>query len=224
MLDTLDAPPSPPVVPPVPAAILRSRYFAAGPGYGLYAGLPDPYTLKTLHAEAMELYPSANEQECTAPDPEEVRGGKPRRKLITGTAGPIQDAWYASTYLTRFLSAQLGLTVVPAGNRGGYSYYVRPDDFLDLHRDVDTCDVTAITVLYDNTAPTDLAGSLVLYPGRLGEPLSALRARPDEGACPLKLQTGQTAVIFGGVTPHRVHPVSAGQIRIVSALCFRALI
>ena len=152
------------------------------------------------------------------------RGGKPPRRLLTGQGGPIQDAWYASSHLQRFLSAQLGLPVVPAGNRGGYSYYVSAGDFLDLHRDIETCDVTLITVLHDNSAATDESGSLVLYPGRIGEPLSHIRARPEEGAWPIKVLAGQSIVIFGGVTPHRVRPTAEGQTRIISALCFRAVV
>jgi hypothetical protein len=223
MLESPAAPPRSPNVPTVPDALLRSPLLAQGNGFGVFAGLPDPYTFEALFSEASELYPSATAQECDEPDVEEVRGGKPRRSLLTSTAGPIQDAWYASTYLRQFLSAQLGLPVVPAGNRGSYSYYARKGDFLDLHRDVDTCDVTVITAIHDNSAPTDAGGALVLYPGKVGEPLSTIRAQPEVGAYPIKLLPRQTIVLLGGVTPHRVAPVVEGQVRIISALCFRVI-
>ena len=65
---------------------------------------------------------------------------------------------YASPWLHAALSEQCGLNVVPSGNRGSYSYYVQPGDHLDTHLDVDTCDVTLITVLYDDIDPTTPAG------------------------------------------------------------------
>jgi hypothetical protein len=214
-----------PVPPsPVPDAILRSPLFVNGHGFGIYAGLPDPYTFNALFSEAAELYPSATAQESWDPDWEEMRGGKPRRSLLTSTAGAIQDAWYGSEPLSGFLSAQLGMQVVQSGNRGSYSYYARPGDFLDLHRDIETCDVAVITGLHDNSSPTDQGGALALYPGRIGEPLSAIRQRPDEGAYLVKLQPGQTIVMFGGVIPHCLLPVREGQLRIISVLCFRALL
>jgi hypothetical protein len=208
----------------VPNGIRNSPLLAQGSGYGIYAGLPDPYTFQALFSEASELYPSAGSQQSWESDTEDLRGGKPRRSLLTSTGGPIQDALYASGHLRRFLSAQLGLAAVPSGNRGSYSYYARKGDFLDLHRDVEMCDVAVITVLYDNSAQADPGGALALYPGRIGEPLSAIRERPEEGASLVKLAPGQTIVMFGGVVPHRVVPVAEAQLRIISVLCFRAVV
>jgi len=210
--------------PPVPQPMRDSPLFTVGNGIGLYAGLPDPYTFQALQAEAIELYPGACTQLSEDPDYEEIRGGKPRRSLLTGTAGPIQDAWYASDYLTRFIAQQLGTPVVPSGNRGSYSYYARPGDFLDLHRDIDTCDITVITGIYDNSDPASLSGALVLYPTRIEDPLSAIRATPHDGEYPIKLQPGQTLIFPGGLIPHYLAAVAEGQLRIISALCFRALI
>jgi hypothetical protein len=205
-----------------PDAILRSPLFANGLGFGIYAGLPDPYTFNALLSEAVELYPSATIQQSWEPDLEELRGGKPSRSLLTSTAGAIQDAWYASHHIRQFASSQLGLPVVPSGNRGSYSYYARTGDFLDLHRDVDMCDVAVITALHDNSAPEDSSGALALYPSRIGEPLSTIRERPQEGLSLVKLLPGQTIIMFGGAIPHCVIPVREGQLRIISVLCFRA--
>ena len=208
---------------PVPDAIRRSPLFAVNGGFGVYDGLPDSATFDLLFAEARACYQSATVQESTEPDREDIRGGKPRRKLLASSAGPAQDAMYASESLRGILSATCGLPIMPSGNRGSYSYYARPGDFLDLHRDVETCDVAMITALYDNSLPAANGGALVVYPGRVGEPLSAIRARPREGARLVKLAPGQTIILFGGVLPHCVLPVGDGQVRMVSVLCFRAL-
>jgi hypothetical protein len=210
-------------VPLIDDAILRSPMVAHGNGFGMYAGLPDPYTFNALFNEAAELYPSATIQQSWEADLEECRGGRPRRSLLTSTGGAIQDAWYASDHLRRFLSSQIGLPVVPAGNRGSYSYYARNGDFLDLHRDVEACDVTVITVLHDNSPPTDPGGALTLYPGLIREALSTIRQHPEHDAQLVKILPGQTLFLFGGVVPHRVVPVGEGQLRIISALCFKAL-
>jgi len=85
---------------------------------GVYVGLPDPYTFNALLTEAINQYPSATIQTSWDPDLEEIRGGKPRRSLLTSTAGAVQDAWYASDPLQQFLSAAADHTaVVPLDRR-----------------------------------------------------------------------------------------------------------
>jgi hypothetical protein len=207
----------------IPHAILASPFMRHG-GFAVYQGLPDWPTVGRLYAEAAERYPTATVQECRDDDLEDTRGGMPRRSLLTAEAGPAQDAMYMAPWLAELLSAACGVPIVPSGSRGSYSYYARPGDFLDLHRDVETCDVAMITGLHDDSTASELGGALVLYPGRVHEPLSAIRARPTDGAHPVKLGVGQTIVMFGGVVPHRVLPVRAGQVRIISVLCFQALI
>jgi hypothetical protein len=207
----------------VPDAIGQSPFYGRHGGFGVYTGLPDSHSFRGLCDEAAQFYPSATHQESWDADAEEIRGGKPRRKLLSSTAGPVQDAMYASQPLQRYLSNELGLTVVPSGNRGSYSYYAREGDFLDVHRDIETCDVALITALHDSN-PAQNSGALVLYPGRVGEPLSSIRSDPRRGASLVKLYAGQTIVLFGGVVPHCVLPVAMGQLRIVSVLCFRALL
>ena len=150
------------------------------------------------------------------------RGGTPARALHTAGAGEVQDALYASPWLQAFLTAQCGHPIVPSGNRGSYSYYVEPGDHLGLHLDVDTCDVTLITVLQDDTDPGDPGGGLAAYPARLGSALRDVRAAPDDGIALVKAQPGQSIVILGGLVPHRVLPLGARGQRVISALCFRA--
>jgi len=207
----------------IPEPILASDLMRQG-GFVVFEGLPDAETCARLYAEAAERYPNADVQECRDDDLEELRGGRPGRALLSAEAGPVQDALYAAGWLTDFLASTCGVPVVPSGNRGSFSYYARPADHLALHRDIESCDLTLITVLHDNTDPTDPAGALVLYPERIHEPLSAIRERPGEGAFAIKLQPGQSIVFYGGVVPHEVTPVREGQLRIISALCFRAMV
>jgi hypothetical protein len=150
------------------------------------------------------------------------RGGMPDRALHTAGAGAVQDALYASPGLHAFLSAQCGHPIVPSGNRGSYSYYVEPGDHLGLHLDVDSCDVTLITVLHADTAPADPGGGLAVYPSRLGAPLRDVRDAPEAGMGLIKADPGQSIVILGGLVPHRVLPLGASGQRIISALCFTA--
>jgi hypothetical protein len=207
---------------PIPDALRESHLMRLG-GYAVFQGLPDATTVDLLYNEAAERHPYATAQEEWIDDLEERRGGKPRRKLLTAEAGPVQDALYAAPSLADFLSGTCGIPMVPSGNRGSYSYYARAGDFLDLHRDVETCDLTMITGLYDNSDPSEDAGSLVLYPDRVAEPLSSIRTSLHQGAYPVKLIPGCTILLLGGIVPHRVQPVREGQIRVISVLCFRAL-
>jgi len=206
----------------VPPVLRRSPLLRAG-GFAVFPGWFEGAGFEALRAEAWSAYDSASEQQCWDPDREEIRGGTPRRKLITAGAGPVQDAVYSSPALHDVLSGICDVPVVPSGNRGSYSYYVRPGDFLGLHRDIPTCDVAVITVLHDS-GPDDQSGALVLYPERVSEPLSAVRARPTEGALVVKVRQGETIVMLGGLVPHRVRRTATGQARIVSVLCFRAAV
>ncbi|MGH2751696.1 MAG: hypothetical protein ACRDK3_12610 [Actinomycetota bacterium] len=206
----------------IPEALLGSPLLRWG-GFGLYEGLLDQATLAGLLDEAYNAYPAASDQQCWEVNEDEGRGGTPRRQLLTAEGGPVQDALYGTISLHHFLSGQCGVPIVPSGNRGSYSYYARPGDFLDLHRDVDTCDVAMITVLHDS-APGRQGGALVLYPDRIHDRLAAVRASPQEGAHVVKVQPGHTAIMFGGLVPHWVCPVAENQVRIISVLCFRALL
>lgn len=201
-------------------ALRRSPLLRRG-GFAVSDDLVDGATAAALRAEAHASFAGADAQETWEPDLEEGRGGTPRRRLLTAGAGPAQDAFYAEPSVAAVLSDLCGVEVTPSGNRGSYSYYCRPGDFLGLHRDVPTCDVALITVLHDS--PTaDQSGALVLYPGRIEEPLSSVRERPHEGAVVVRLRPGQTIVLLGGLVPHRVRRVAPGQARVISVLCYRA--
>ena len=190
-------------------------------GVAVFDGVPDPGTCAALAYEAHASYPDSTRQVLEDGDGADGRGGMPARALQTAGAGAVQDALYASPWLHAFLSAQCGQPIGPSGNRGSYSYYVEPGDHLGLHLDVDTCDVTLITVLQDDTDPRDPGGGLAVYPRALGAPLRAVRAAPEDGMALVKARPGQSIVILGGLVPHRVLPLGSGQ-RIISALCFCA--
>ena len=143
----------------------------------------------------------------------------PPRQLSTAGGGPAQDAWYRSPALTAFLGSVCGGPVRPSGSRGSYSYYVAPADHLGLHLDIVTCDITVINVLTDSS-PDD-GGALAVQRGNVGVPLSVLRRAGHAQEEIVKAPAGSTIVILGGLVPHRVLPLRAGQ-RVISALCFEA--
>lgn len=205
-----------------PEELLACDLARHGGGFAVFEGMPGSVGTADLLDEALRAYSSASYQESREEEAEELRGGKPRRSLSSAEAGPLQDSLYHSPDVLGFLSELVGLPVLPSGSRGSYSFYARAGDFLELHRDIETCDVSLITVLHDNTPSDSSSGALVLYPGRTAEPLSAIRRRPTEGADVVKLVGGQTIVLLGGLVPHCVLPVAPSQERIISVLCYQA--
>ncbi len=204
----------------IPVPIARSPLMRRG-GYAVVADLLDDAGRRMMLSEAMELAAAAKASHVPFPDGEEFRGGQPARRFLSASGGVVQDAFYLAPEMIRFLSRQAGVPLLPTGGRGTYTYYVRTGDHLGIHRDIVSCDVAVITCLSDTSGAGD-AGKLTLYPGRVSEPLSAIRANPDLGAVKLRLALGQTLVMFGGVVPHSVRPIAPGQMRIVSVLCYRA--
>ena len=146
----------------------------------------------------------------------------PARRFRNCSGGPVQDAFYHAPWVLDLLRGLTSPALAPTGPRGTFSFYVRPGDFLDIHRDIQTCDVAVITCLHDGSRAPGDGGSLCLYPERLFEPLSSVRATPDAGALRLRLGVGQTIVLCGGLVPHALLPVAEGQRRVVSVLCYHA--
>ena len=154
-------------------------------------------------------------------------GARPRRHALPRAShrrrGRAQDTLYASPWLHAFLSAQCGTAIVPSGNRGSYSFYVEPGDHLGLHLDVDTCDVTLITVLHDDTDPAEPGRRAGRLPRRAsGRRSREVRAAPEDGMALIKARPARASCILGGLVPHRVLPLGPWGQRIISALCFRA--
>lgn len=185
-------------------------------------GLPDDARASQLLDEALGQYPSADRQDVTADDGAAGRGGTPARGLWSCGGGPAQDALYRAPWLSDYLSILCAARVVPAGSRGSYSFYVDEGDFLGLHLDIESCDVTLISVLRDDAGPQDPAGGLLVHSAHLGQDLHAVRRRPHDGTAVVKAQPGQSIVLLGGLLAHETVPVTADKPRIISALCFRA--
>ena len=187
----------------------------------VFGDLVDGRTFGLLSAEAQANYPSSDRQVCNRFAGDDGRGGYPARCLTSAGGGPVQDAVYASRHLHDFLGLLCGGPVRPSGTRGSYSYYVEPGDYLDLHLDIVTCDVTVITVLTD-TSPQD-GGALAIRRDSVGARLSSLRATCHANEEVIKASAGRHVVILGGLVPHRVLPLVAGGQRVISALCFEAV-
>lgn len=171
----------------IPVSMCNSRLLRRG-GFDVFEGLPDADGCAALLCEAQEQLTMAQATDQEVDDGEEVRGGTPARRFLSAPAGPVQTAFYQSPELADCLGDICGFAVAPTGKQGTYSYYVRPGDHLALHRDIRACDLAVITCLYDDVkigfTPDALCngGILSLYPDRISEPLSAIRATPEQNA------------------------------------------
>jgi hypothetical protein len=200
--------------------LLQGPLFRAG-GVAVIDAIADDGTMAALCAEAQANYALAERQVCdvVTSDDCDGRGGVPPRQLSTAPGGPVQDELYRSPYLHAYLSQLCGGPIRPSGSRGSYGYYVAPADYLGLHLDIVTCDVTVISVLADSS-PDD-GGALAVQRGSVGVPLSILRRSAHVREEVVKAPAGATIVLLGGLVPHRVLPLARGQ-RAISALCFEA--
>jgi len=206
----------------IPDEVLRSPLVTEGSGLAVYEDLLDPDLMWALQTESMSAYWAATPEEQWIDDLGEGRGAHPRMRFMKASGGPAQTTFYQSDWLSAFLSRESGMEVVPAGSSGGYSYYTREGDFLGLHLDVDYCDMVLLTVLNDNSEADDPSGALVVYRDHIGGPLAPIRQDLESGATYLKLRSGQSIVMLGGILPHRVAPVRREQSRVLSVLCFTA--
>jgi hypothetical protein len=205
----------------IPAVIVESDLMKRG-GFDIFEGLIGPDTRTEMLSEALTLLPQATDCEVHLSDDEEVRGGTPRRRFTSGRGGPLQQAFNTAPWLLSFLRSLTNPALIYTGEVGTYSYYLRAGDYLEIHRDIVTCDVAVITCLYDSSMD-EAGGRLCLYPERHLEPLSKIRATPAQGAEKVRLGVGQTIVMYGGIIPHALLPLAEGQTRIVSVLCFKAI-
>lgn len=206
----------------LPAAIRRSRLLKRG-GFDVFEGLVDEDLRRGLLDEALALLPYAGHCEVRFADDEQVRGGRPRRRFINGQGGALQKSFYEAPWVLDFLRGLANNVLTSTGALGTYSYYLSPGDYLEIHRDIVTCDVAVITCLHDDASDDEDGGRLCLYPERLSEPLSEIRATPEQGAVKVRLKLGQTIVLYGGIVPHSLLPVAEGRARIVSVLCYQAV-
>jgi hypothetical protein len=176
--------------------------------------------LTALCGEANERQVEARRTAWPGSEQVDWRGGDPARSYAGVTGGPIQSSIFASPDLARHLSELCGLPLRLAG-LGSFSYY-EPGDFLALHRDILTCDITLLTCLRDTATGTPDRSGLRLYPAYARLPLTQLRSENDPPRVDLHLDRGQTAVLLGGIVPHEVIPMAAHQHRTVSVVCMTA--
>jgi hypothetical protein len=189
-------------------------------GYEVLPALFDRSWYDAMTSEALGAASRAEETWVRHSDREEGRGGNPARRFLTAVGGPVQTAFYQSALMREILSSLSGLSVNPTGEAGTFTYYVRPGDFLTIHMDILTCDLAVITCLFDN-GRRDAGGKFCLYSDRIHDPLSAIRKEPARGARVFRLEARQTLVLFGGVVPHCVLPVTSDQKRVASVLCYQ---
>lgn len=209
-------------VPDIPPVILDSPLMRRG-GFDVFSGIADEYIKTSLLDEAFNQQPLITESLVTDTDSEEIRGGAPRRKFLSSPGGEFQRSFYHAGWLIDFLRSLTTPFLHPTGSYGTFSYYVRPDDFLEIHRDIVACDVAVITCLENSFGADRSGGKLCLYPSRTDELLSDIRSSPEKGAYEFLLEAGQTIVFYGGIVPHALLPVAKDQRRIVSVLCYEAL-
>ena len=209
------------VIPEIPTEIMRSPLMKSG-GFQVFEGVADEFIWQSLYAEAIRGEKIV-ENSVDNPDTEEIRGGVPRRSFLNSSGGEFQRAFYNSPWMLDLLRGLTTPNVEPTGGNGTYTFYAREGDFLDVHRDIIACDVAVITCLRNEGVGVDNSGELCLYPGRLDEPISLIRATPNEGAVKVRLEERQTIVMYGGIIPHSLLPMGNGQSRIVSVLCYRAI-
>ena len=204
----------------IPRAIRHSPLMRRG-GFDVFEGLLDPRYFEALRDEAVEEYAGGSLSDVAANMDGKERGGSPARRFVSAKGGLVQEAFYRAAWMGEFLSDLAGAQVKPTGDQATFSYYVAPGDFIDVHRDIESCDLAVITCLHDS-APSRPTGSLCLYTERLAEPVRAIRASRESGFERAHLAPGQTIVLLGGIVPHRLEPLSASQQRIVSVMCYAA--
>ena len=206
----------------IPKKLLLSALFQQG-GYTILRDwLPQSF-VSALASEAREQKAIATGVEISKSDSELVRGGSPARKFLNAPGGEIQRSLYENRSAMQAVANIVQLPLAPTGSGGTFSYYCRPGDYLTIHRDIVACDVAVITCL-EEEGITSSGGKLCVYPSRVHESLPQVRQDPTRGAVPLRLAPGDTVVLFGGIVPHCTLPVVANQNRVVSLLCYRAIV
>jgi hypothetical protein len=191
-------------------------------GGAALARLADAETIAAMRLEALARGETAETARVLEPRDEDTRRGDPDRWLDWAPGGPALQAFYLAPHVLETLERITGLAWTPSGRQGSYSYYRRPGQYLGLHRDVDVCDLAIITCV-DERLPLSAgpSGMLCLYPDRTRERLSEIRRSPDRGPVLMRLEAGSSLILLGGMIPHWLMPVAAGQVRIVAPLCYR---
>lgn len=204
--------------PVAPKAVMTSRIWSQG-GYAAVSGIIGKGFLDALKAEAESVRPSGERAILPISVGTEGRGGSPARALRSSPCGEVHRALHSSRQLTDAISETCGIGVSSTGV-GTYHYYEREGDFFALHRDFVGCDIAIITCISQRLTEQPMGGLLV-YPNLFYLGLSQVRAAGKAMSLPIALVPGQTAILLGGLLPHEVTPVAAGQDRVVAVNCYR---
>jgi len=212
----------PPVAGDDPEARVLGRTLLARSGGSIRARLVDARALADLQEEAARQAVDARQMLVARPVSGDRYRGDPDRWLDSAQGGPALHAFYHAPHVLELLRSLTGLTWRTTGEAGSFSYYRRPGHHLGLHRDIETCELAVITCLRDDRPSPDSAGGvLCLYPSRSTEPLADIQGSLDTRAIEVRLAPGESIVLLGGIVPHRLTPVTHGQMRIITPLCYR---
>ena len=184
------------------------------------ARLLDGALLERLRAEAFAVHVDAVETRVDLPH--DAEAGDPDRWLESATGGPELQAFYQSPRVLQLLYEQTGVVWQTSGSGGSFSYYRREGHHLGLHRDIDVCELAAITCVVDEAGGhRDDGGLLRLYPSRRHQTIPEIRRSPEAGLISVRLEPGQTLLLVGGLIPHRLMPLGRDHLRIIAPLCYR---
>jgi hypothetical protein len=204
--------------PVVPRSLAASRIWSQG-GYAAVSGMIGRSLLDALKAEAESARPLGQRIALPFSIRTEERGGSPARALRSLPCGQVHRALHASSQLVDAIGEICGVAVTSTGV-GTYHFYEREGDFFALHRDFVGCDVAVITCISQRTTEHPM-GELLVYPNLFHQGLSQVCAAGKAMSVSIPLVPGDTAILLGGLLPHEVTPVAAGQDRVVAVNCYR---
>lgn len=190
-----------------------------GGGVAVLEGLFDTAVSQALWQEALSG-PRRADAHPPGADAEQVRGGTPARRLISVEGGALQERLFSHPQIAALLGQHAGSPVRACGMRATYSIYDREGAHLDIHRDVVGCDLALIACLYDSAPDAD-GGATDVWCDDALTPLGTLRDGGGQAPTRVALQPGQAMLLHGGVLPHRIRPIAAGRLRVVSLMCFQ---
>jgi hypothetical protein len=202
----------------LPIEITASRIYSNG-GILNISGLIADGAVDELETEALSARSVGRRNALAVSDAAEGRGGNPDRAFTSAHAREMHWQLFSAPALVASLSRKCGLAATPTGG-GSYSYYEQAGDFLGLHRDIVTCDLTLITCLRETGAGAG-RGALLVYSRHMTEPLARARAAGRAAATQAAIGRGETVALLGGVVPHEVTAMHPGQERIISVMCYR---
>jgi hypothetical protein len=186
-------------------------------GGAALVNLLDDRALRALQAEAARQATVAAPMLVARGSSGDESRGDPDRWLDSAPGGPALHAFYHAPQVSALLRSLTGLSWRTTGEVGSFSYYRRPGHHLGLHRDIESCELAVITCVRDDRPAPDAGGGVLsLYPSRAGEPLAQIKRSLESGAVEVRLVPGQSIVLFGGLITHRLTPLAAGQVRVIT--------